>query len=129
LPALNSLKKESVDRSCVTAYTFKEESSGMSSVKPRAVGVFISVAICLQPVVAHSQGEEVLARSIALYATLASYSDTGTVVREAPGLVDRWKFRTRFRRSSPDFFFDFQGVTSQSAGSPPTRAPTGSSFG
>jgi hypothetical protein len=30
--------------------------------------------------------------------------------------VDRWKFRTFFRRSSPDLLFDFQGVTSKSAG-------------
>ena len=88
----------------------------MPSVKPRAVDVLISVAICLQPVVAHSQGEDVLARSIAFYATLASYSDTATVVREAPGLVDQWKLSTHFRRNAPDFYFDFQGVTSQSAG-------------
>lgn len=88
----------------------------MSLVRPHAASVLIYFAICLQPLVAYPQGEEVLARSIALYATLSSYSDTATVVREAPGLVDRWKSRTHFRRSSPDFFFDFQGVTSQSAG-------------
>jgi hypothetical protein len=63
-----------------------------------------------------AKGEDVLAQSIALYATLVSYADTATVVREAPGLVDQWKFRTHFRRSGPDFYFDFQGVTSQSAG-------------
>lgn len=88
----------------------------MPSVRPRAICALLSVAIWLQPVVAYPQGEDILARSVALYATLGSYSDTATVVREAPGLVDQWKFRSHFRRSGPDFYFDFQGVTSQSAG-------------
>jgi hypothetical protein len=83
---------------------------------PRIVSRLMLVAMCFEPVVAQSADSDVLARSIALYPTLASYADTGTAVREAPGLVDRWKFRTYFRRSSPDFFFDFQGVTSKSAG-------------
>lgn len=74
------------------------------------------VAICPGVAAAQSKGQDVLARSIALYPTLAAYADTGTVVREAPGLVDRWKFRTFFRRSSLDLLFDFQGVTSTSAG-------------
>lgn len=76
----------------------------------------LSVVIWLQPVAAQSPPEDVLARSIALYPTLAAYADTGAVVREVPGIVDRWKFRTYFRRASLDFLFDFQGVTSQSAG-------------
>jgi hypothetical protein len=88
----------------------------MSSVGPRAVAALIFIANCLQPLAAQSPGDDLLARSVERYATLASYSDTGTVVREAPGLVDQWKFRTHFRRSGPDLFFDFQGVTSQSAG-------------
>lgn len=80
------------------------------------ISSLLSVAMWLQPAAAQSTAEDLLARSIALYPTLASYADTGTVVREAPGLVDRWKFRTDFRRSSLDYLFDFQGVTSQSAG-------------
>ncbi len=59
-------------------------------------------------------GTELLARAVAVYPDLTSYSDTGTVVRESPGLVDRWKFTTRFRRESLDFYFDFQGVDSRS---------------
>lgn len=66
-------------------------------------------------VAAQSTGSDVLARSIARYPTLQSYADTGTVVREAPGLVDRWKFETHFRQASMDFHFDFQGVDSQSS--------------
>jgi hypothetical protein len=66
-------------------------------------------------VAAQSAGSDVLARSIAVYPTLKSYADTAIVVREAPGLVDRWKFKTYFRQPL-DFYFDFQGVTSQSAG-------------
>jgi hypothetical protein len=60
-------------------------------------------------------GMDLLKRSMALYPTLSAYADTGTVVREAPGIVDRWKFRTYFLRPL-DFHFNFQGVTSQSAG-------------
>jgi hypothetical protein len=56
-----------------------------------------------------------LARSLALYSTLPTYADSGTAVREGPGLIDRWKFQTYFSRPL-NFRFDFQGVTSQSAG-------------
>lgn len=59
-------------------------------------------------------GAELLARTVAVYPTLASYADSGTVVREAPGLVDRWKFKTYYRRDSLDFYFDFVGVDSRS---------------
>jgi len=71
-------------------------------------------AMCTGPVSAQSTGSDTLNRTIALYATLNSYADTGTVVREAPGIVDRSKFRTYFRRSSLDFLFDYQNLTSQS---------------
>ena len=64
---------------------------------------------------ADDDGMDLLKRSMALYSTLPAYADSGTAVREGPGLVDRWKFRTYFRRPL-DFRFDFQGVTSQSAG-------------
>lgn len=65
----------------------------MSFVRQRAAGVLISVAICFQPPVAHSQGEDVLARSIALYSTLASYSDTATVVTNRDVAI--WSKSTR----------------------------------
>jgi hypothetical protein len=71
-------------------------------------------AMCAEPLAAQSASSDVLARSIALYPTLASYADSGTVVKEAPGIVDRWKFKTYHRRGSLDFLFDFQGVTSRS---------------
>jgi hypothetical protein len=64
---------------------------------------------------AADDGMDLLKRSMAFYSTLPAYTDSGTAVREGPGLVDRWKFRTYFRRPL-DFRFDFQGVTSQSAG-------------
>lgn len=78
--------------------------------------LLLLVSLCPGPAAAEPGGQDLLARSIALYPTLASYADTGTVVREAPGIVDEWKFRTFFRRSSSDLLFDFQGVTSTSAG-------------
>jgi hypothetical protein len=67
------------------------------------------------PARAADDGMDLLKRSIALYPTLATYADAGTAVREQPGLVDRWKFKTYFRRPL-DFHFNFQGVSSQSAG-------------
>jgi hypothetical protein len=66
-------------------------------------------------VVRADDGMDLLKRSMAIYSTLPAYADSGTAVREGPGLVDRWKFRTAFLRPL-DFRFDFQGVTSQSAG-------------
>jgi hypothetical protein len=78
-------------------------------------------AMSTSSVPAQSAGSDVLARSIALYPTLKSYADTAIVVREAPGLVDRWKFKTYFRQPL-DFYFDFQGVTSKSGPGPPMDA-------
>ena len=67
--------------------------------------------------VAESDNEamDLLKRSMDLYSTLPAYADSGTAVREGPGLIDRWKFKTYFSRPR-NFRFDFQGVTSQSAG-------------
>jgi hypothetical protein len=62
-----------------------------------------------------NDGMKLLTRSMAMYSTLPAYADSGTAVREGPGLVDRWKFETYFSRPL-NFRFDFQGVTSQSAG-------------
>jgi hypothetical protein len=64
---------------------------------------------------ADDDGIGLLKRSLDLYSRLPAYTDSGTAVREGAGLVDRWKFATYFRRPL-DFRFDFQGVTSQSAG-------------
>lgn len=64
---------------------------------------------------AEDDGTALLKRSLDLYSRLPAYTDSGTAVREGPGLIDRWKFQTYFRRPL-DFRFDFQGVTSQSAG-------------
>lgn len=58
---------------------------------------------------------DLLKRSAAAYSTLPAYADTGAALREQPGLVDRWKFTTAFRRPL-DFQFNFQGVSSRSAG-------------
>jgi hypothetical protein len=62
---------------------------------------------------ADDNGLDLLNQSIARYAAMASYADTGTVVREMPELVDRWKFKTTFQRPL-NFRFDFQGVSSRS---------------
>jgi len=62
---------------------------------------------------ADDDGMNLLNQSIARYAAIASYADTGTVVRELPGIVERWKFKTYFQRPL-NFRFDFQGVSSRS---------------
>lgn len=62
-------------------------------------------------------GSDVLARSIELYPTLKSYSDTGTVVVETAGdNWERYKVRTYFRKNADysDLYFDFQGVNFKS---------------
>lgn len=64
---------------------------------------------------AADDGMDLLKRSMAVYSSLPAYTDSGTAVREGPGLTDRWKFSTHFLRPL-NFRFDFQGVTSSSAG-------------
>lgn len=54
----------------------------------------------------------VLTRSIALYPTLKSYTDTGTVVEEHTGFAARAQFTTAFRASS-DFFFEYSNHVSE----------------
>jgi hypothetical protein len=91
---------------------------GRAPSKRRAIwlnlGAVTLGAMCAASVAAPSSGSDVLARSIALYPTLTSYADTAIVVREGPGITDRWKFTTRFR-APLDFYFDFQGVDSKSS--------------
>jgi hypothetical protein len=53
-----------------------------------------------------------LTSAMARYAALASYADTGTIRKEAPGLVDESRFTTRFRRASRDLYFEFQALKS-----------------
>ncbi len=74
-------------------------------------------AVLATSAVAESDNDamDLLKRSMDLYSTLPVYADSGTAVREGPSLVDRWKFKTYFSRPR-NFRFDFQGVTSQSAG-------------
>jgi hypothetical protein len=55
---------------------------------------------------------DVLKQSIARYATLTSYADTGTLREELPGIVNDAKFTTYFRRETRDLYFDFQELTS-----------------
>lgn len=54
--------------------------------------------------------------AVARYAALSSYADTGTIRKEAPGLVDESRFTTRFRRASRDLYFEYQALTSTTTG-------------
>lgn len=51
---------------------------------------------------------EVLRKSIAYYATLTSYADTGTMLDDSGGTGREGRFTTYFRRASRDFIFDYQ---------------------
>ena len=53
-----------------------------------------------------------LTKAIAYYSTLTSYSDTGVIVQEAPGLVDTAKSITYFRRPARDLYLELHAGTS-----------------
>lgn len=57
---------------------------------------------------ARAQLPDVMAKSVAAYAALSSYADTGTVELEAPGTITRSTFTTRFRRPNGDLYLDYQ---------------------
>lgn len=52
--------------------------------------------------------EDILAKSRVVYASLKSYSDSGTVAAEFDGFVERAKFRTRYRAPN-DFLLEYRG--------------------
>ena len=53
-----------------------------------------------------------LTKAIAYYATLTSYADSGTIVQEAPGIVDTAKTTLYFRRSTRDLYIELHAVNS-----------------
>lgn len=53
-----------------------------------------------------------LTKAIAHYGSLTSYADTGTIVQEAPGIVDTAKTKMYFRRSTRDLYVELHGVNS-----------------
>lgn len=50
--------------------------------------------------------EDIWQRTVAGYAALHSYSDTGTVLVEGPGISDKHSFKTRYQ-APRSFYFDF----------------------
>jgi hypothetical protein len=61
---------------------------------------------------------ELLDGAISRYGTLESYADSGTVLREAPGIRDRATFKTYYRRQTLDFYFEHQWLTSENPKTP-----------
>jgi hypothetical protein len=57
--------------------------------------------------------EDVLAKTRAAYAALASYADSGTVLDEAPGFTDRSTFRTLFIRDPRYLLVEYRAVASE----------------
>lgn len=55
---------------------------------------------------------EVLTKSMAQYATLTSYADTGTITVDTGGTLEEARFATYFRRPTRDLLFDFQALSS-----------------
>jgi outer membrane lipoprotein-sorting protein len=81
----------------------------LTSVSAFAVGIAYA---CLLPASSPSAQEDILARSRAMYASLKSYADTGTVTIEASS-VDRHTFKTYYR---PPRHFYFEFVEDKAAG-------------
>jgi len=57
--------------------------------------------------------EDVLERTLALYPTLQSYSDTGTVTEEISGLINRSSFRTYYVSTPRNFFFEHRQIVAE----------------
>jgi len=57
--------------------------------------------------------EEVLERTKALYPTLQSYADTGTVTEEHSGFSTRSSFRTYYMNTPRNFFFAHRQIASE----------------
>jgi outer membrane lipoprotein-sorting protein len=57
--------------------------------------------------------DEVLERTRALYPTLQSYADTGTVTEESTGFINRSSFRTYYVNAPRNFFFDYRRIGSE----------------
>jgi len=69
--------------------------------------IYLSTAAHAQPKALPA----VLQETIAYYASLSSYADTGTVTQEGSGMIDTARFVTYFRRPTRDLYFDYQPLT------------------
>jgi outer membrane lipoprotein-sorting protein len=74
---------------------------------------FASVGLLF--IMSNATAEDLLARSMAAYAALKSYSDIGSVAHNGGGFVDRSQFRT-FYRKPRDFFFEYKQLRSEGSG-------------
>ena len=73
------------------------------------LAMFASLANAADPAPAPAAGsaDEIWQKTIAGYAAIKSYSDTGTVHVEMPGIDETHKFTSRYQ-SPRSYFFDFQ---------------------
>lgn len=100
----------------------------MHAMHLRIAPITLCLSIGLCAIVASVSGEavqdipDVLKRSMALYPTLTSYADTGTVLVDSGGVKDRAKFKTYFRQPT-DLFFEYYDHVSTS-GTVPITMPT-----
>jgi len=82
-----------------------------------ATGLLVAAAPAPAPGVVRSapafDAEDVLAKTRAAYAALASYADSGTVLKETAGFTDRSTFRTRFSRAPRHLLIDYLAVASE----------------
>jgi outer membrane lipoprotein-sorting protein len=78
---------------------------------PLAVVVLTLAGLGHQP---HAlTAEDVLARTMALYPTLQSYADTGTVTEENTGFINRSSFRTYYVSAPRNFYFEHRQIASE----------------
>lgn len=83
-----------------------------------AAAACLAVTLSSGPPVVRASGQATpnlppeLTKAIAYYSTLTSYADTGTIVQEAPGIVDTTRTKIYFRRPTRDLYLEVHAVNS-----------------
>lgn len=83
---------------------------------PLALGVLLATGAVPDTGTASAAGfaaDDVLAKTRAAYAALASYGDSGTVLDENTGFTDRHTFRTLFTSAPGQLLIDYVAVASE----------------
>ena len=96
----------------------------MTTTLPLALGLLLATGPVPATGTTRATGfvaEDVLAKTRAAYAALASYADSGTVLDEATGFTNRSTFRTLFTRDPNQLRIDYRALESDYTGG--TRVP------
>src|SRR5882724_128326 len=72
-----------------------------------AVSTIAAGSFSPEPAARRDAAEDLLAKSMAAYASLTSYADSGTATRETESTLDVGHFRTFLRRPPLSFYFEW----------------------